>query len=177
MASNWHICLLSLALALAAITTTTSAFSSRSKRALAKRGGSSFASTRRVFCFTLAGGAHTMFSGIRTHSSSSHNSRKRPQSSSSTTLKYRAVDDNWDYCDVTDLSDESSSSSSSKTDSLWEAALRPTQEVRQVSIPRDEKSTKHHSSNDGLIETAKAFIPVAMEIGVVAVAAANFHLN
>lgn len=90
-------------------------------------------------------------------------------------MEYRAVDDGWDYCDVmTDLSDESSSSF---TDSLWQAALRPTQEVRQVSISRDEKSTKRHSSTDGLIETAKAFIPVVMEIGVVAVAAANLHLN
>lgn len=90
----------------------------------------------------------------------------QPQSSS-TTLNYRAVEGDF-------LSDESSS----YTDSLWEAALRPSQELRQVSAPLELRpistpKTKRHR----LIETAKAFIPVAVEIGVVAATAANVHLN
>lgn len=133
-----------------------------------------------------------MFSTIRTAS-------KRPSSdvvSSPTKLNYRAVGDDWNVCDATD---SSSKESSSYTDSLWQAALRPNQDLRQVNISHDSgtmtllhgdstaplelrpissKATpktpaKHHSSADGLIETAKAFIPVAVEIGVV-VAAANY---
>ena len=99
-----------------------------------------------------------MFSGIRT-------SNKPPRSSPSTQLKYRAIDDDgvMGYCDMTD--------SSSYTDSLWQAALSEDLQQEQDSS----KTSKQKTSKDGLMETAKAFIPVAVEFGIVAATAANVH--
>lgn len=133
--SNWHIRLLSLALAIAA----THAFASMG--------------------------------------------RQQNQASFSSLLRYRT-------------SDESSSSISSYTDSLWQAALHSTPsfssestlalilpgsnvsnafplELRPISIESSSTHVSHTSSTNGLIETAKAFVPVAIEFGVVAAVAGN----
>ena len=124
-----------------------------------------------------------MFSGMRTHSSGGHASTHRrsgpTSSSSSTKLNYRAMEDDWEYC-----CSVSDGDSSSYTDSLWHAALS-TSSIRHdtpyvsassslLTTPKQIiKPVSKGGSNGGLVETAKAFIPVAVEIGVVAAAAAN----
>ena len=127
-----------------------------------------------------------MRSSINKYSSSSPTTTRKRSQSSSTSRNYRAVDDVWDYCDVADVSNESSSC----TDSLWEAAVRTSRESGTMTLLHEDDSsdslvlwpisapkTKNRHSADGLVEMAKAFIPVAVEIGVVAAAAANVHLN
>jgi len=127
-----------------------------------------------------------MFSSIRKYSSSSPTTTRKRSQSSSTSLNYRAVDDVWDYCDVADVSNKSSSC----TDSLWEDAVRTSTESETMTLLNEDESsawlvlqpisapkTKNRHSADGLVEMAKAFIPVAVEIGIVAAAAANVHLN
>ncbi len=154
--SSWHIRLLSLALAIAATCTIPSA--------------RAFASMER----------------------------QQNQPSFSSRLRYR----------TTDESSSSSSSISSYTDSLWQAALHTTHdlspsfssestlarihpgsnvsnafpmELRPISIESSSTDVSHtsSSSSNGLIETAKAFVPVAIEFGVVAAVAGNaqFLLN
>ena len=108
--------------------------------------------------------------------------RQQNQPSFSSLLKYRATD-------------ESSSSISSYTDSLWQAALHTTHdssssfssestpalnvsnaiplELRPISV---ESSSTDVSQDDDLIETAKAFVPVAIEFGVVAAVAGNAQI-
>lgn len=177
--SPWHATLLALAVALMASTPPASAFSGRGngKRTSfgPKRGSGSFASTRRVFCFTLAGGAHNMFSGMRT------GARKRPRpmpsATSATELRYRAADDGWD-CGGYESAGEGYGA---YTDSLWRAALEPARgdahELGEATHTREMMQPGASSSkDDGLVETAKAFLPVAVEIGVVAAVAAR-HLN
>eukprot|EP00581_Thalassiosira_minuscula_P037632 CAMPEP_0184456264 /NCGR_PEP_ID=MMETSP0740-20130409/26249_1 /TAXON_ID=385413 /ORGANISM="Thalassiosira miniscula, Strain CCMP1093" /LENGTH=195 /DNA_ID=CAMNT_0026828337 /DNA_START=118 /DNA_END=705 /DNA_ORIENTATION=- len=192
--SNWHSRLFSFALALAATTTPTFAFSSRNKRSVVskQRGGggssSSFATTRRVFCFTLAGSSHTMFSSMRKYSSSGSGAARgggnnEASSPSSTSLKYRATDE--DGCDYWNMSDDESIGR--YTDLLWHEAVSASSPMESETLRRKEDSsldreplaapkTKGHGSADGLLETAKAFIPVAVEIGVIA-ATAMVHLN
>lgn len=113
--------------------------------------------------------------------------RQQNQPSFSSLLKYRATD-------------ESSSSISSYTDSLWQAALHTTHdssssfssestlalnvsnafplELRPISVESSSTDVSHTSSSstDGLIETAKAFVPVAIEFGVVAAVAGNAQI-
>lgn len=95
----------------------------------------------------------------------------------------------------------SEESSSSYTDSLWQVALHPTQDVSHSFLSLEATMTLYPGSNvshayplelrpissidsstadnfmssshDGLIETAKAFVPVAIEFGVVAAVAGN----
>ena len=114
-----------------------------------------------------------MFSGIRTSSASSNKNKRPHPSSSSTELKYRAVDDDGVLgysCDMTDSADESIIGC---TDSLRQAALGDSNGTPDDATP---KTTKNNSSEDDeLMETAKAFIPVALEFGIVATTAANIH--
>jgi len=165
--SNWHACLLSLALAFAAVGTA-GAFSCR-RIEQAQR----VATTRRIPRFALAGGPRA---------------EKRPRFSSSTTtttsLDYRAADDDWSLCDVAE-------GGGSYADSFRRAAPSEPSESQSMALPRDRdddsrtsleprristpKAEGHNHPVDGFIETAKAFIPVALEIGVVAAAAANVH--
>ena len=152
--SNWHIRLLSLALAIAATCTIPSA------HAFASMG------------------------------------RQQNQPSFSSLLRYRATDES---------SSSSSSSISSYTDSLWQAALHTTHdlspsfssestlaliypgsnvstafplELRPISIESSSTDVSHTSSSSTnvLIETAKAFVPVAIEFGVVAAVAGNAQI-
>ncbi|KAL7501917.1 hypothetical protein ACHAXN_000074 [Cyclotella atomus] len=61
------------------------------------------------------------------------------------------------------------------TDRLWHSALVADSirlELLQPDEPVSCTTSKDNASNEGLIETAKAFIPVAIEIGAVAALAA-----
>eukprot|EP01082_Thalassiosira_pseudonana_P006659 g5944.t1 g5944 contig20:477056-477607(+) len=168
----------------AMLLTTTSALSSTQKRSNSKPHTSTFATTHRSFAFALTCGAHRMFSTRNQELSPLSQSRPSENGSvagqSSTSLNFRSAYDE-DY-----------------TDSLWQSALRPEQAVQQVSISRDSKTvtliadpsvplelrplqmpvvaTASKDSSDGLIETAKAFIPVVIEVGFVAAVAANTNL-
>jgi hypothetical protein len=151
--NNWHIRLLSLALAIAATCTSPA---------------NAFAS---VGCQRLQQQHH----------------------SSSSLLRYRASDDSSSsYTDLLwqaalhpthhELSTPSFSSSSSEaTMSLYQGnnvSNAYPLEVRPVSIDSSTNDKSHRtssssSSSDGLVETAKAFVPVAIEFGVVAAVAGN----
>jgi len=148
-------------LLITATVTSVAAFSSPRRKSFTKRGrrdaSSSPITTRRVFAFTLAGGAHKMFSTMR-HPAKGDGS----SSSSSTSLNYRTPDD----------FDEKF-----RTDALWQTAMYELREdvdmatlLEQPNIPEMEIVTekKPKTADSELIETAKAFIPVAIEIGIVA---------
>ena len=85
------------------------AFSSRNnKRSYIKRARTIKPfSSRRVFCLTLAGGAHTMFSGIVAHAAAEEHRNRVSKATvppiaqqSPTSLNYRSfdIDDDEDYC-------------------------------------------------------------------------------
>ena len=63
------------------------------------------------------------------------------------------------------------------TDRLWQSALVADSIRHELQPIHNELASKSKDSNEGLIETAKAFIPVAIEIGAVAALAANVPLN
>ncbi len=151
----------------------TSAFSSRSRRqTFTKRRRMSEAgvTTRRVFAFTLAGGAHKMFSKMRVSDSQKQNqpsSSAAAAASSSTSLNYRTpgdIEDNF-----------------LAADALWQTAmyelrddvdmlshLEPAEEL--VDLEAKEEQTSTVAEDSELFEAAKAFIPVAIEISLVAAA-------
>ena len=125
--------------------------------------------TRRVFAFTLAGGAHKMFSKMRVSDSQKQNqSSSSSAASSSTSLNYRTpgdIEDNF-----------------LAADALWQTAmyelrddvdmlshLEPAEEL--VDLEAKEEQTSSTAQEDSeLVEAAKAFIPVAIEISLVAAA-------
>lgn len=147
----------------------TSAFSSRSSRRATKgrRMLEAGVTTRRVFAFTLAGGAHKMFSKMRVSDSQKQNqpsSSSSAAASSSTALNYRTpgdIEDNF-----------------LAADALWQTAMyelrddidmlshfEPLEELDLV-----EEQTSSTAQDSELVEAAKAFIPVAIEISLVAAA-------
>jgi len=63
------------------------------------------------------------------------------------------------------------------TDRLWQSALVADSVRVELQPVHDELASKSKDSSDGLIETAKAFIPVAIEIGAVAALAATVTPN
>ena len=153
----------------------TSAFSSRSRRqtTLTKRSRMSEAgvTTRRVFAFTLAGGAHKMFSKMRVSDSQKQNqpssSSAAAAASSSTSLNYRTpgdIEDNF-----------------LAADALWQTAmyelrndvdmLSHLEPAEELDLDLEEEQTSSTAQEDSeLVEAAKAFIPVAIEISLVAAA-------
>ncbi|KAL3759085.1 hypothetical protein ACHAWU_008694 [Discostella pseudostelligera] len=153
--NNWHIRLVSLALAIAATCTSPA-------NAFASVGGQ----------------------------------QQHQQQSSSSLLRYRASDDSsissytdslWQaalhptHHELSSPSFSSSSTTSSEaTMSLYHGSNVSNNayplELRPISIdsPTNDKSHRTSSSSaDGLVETAKAFVPVAIEFGVVAAVAGN----
>jgi len=153
----------------------TSAFSSRSRRqtTLTKRSRMSEAgvTTRRVFAFTLAGGAHKMFSKMRVSDSQKQNqpssSSAAAAASSSTSLNYRTpgdIEDNF-----------------LAADALWQTAMYEVRDdvdmlshlepAEELDLDLEEEQTSSTAQEDSeLVEAAKAFIPVAIEISLVAAA-------
>ncbi len=153
----------------------TSAFSSRSRRqtTLTKRSRMSEAgvTTRRVFAFTLAGGAHKMFSKMRVSDSQKQNqpssSSAAAAASSSTSLNYRTpgdIEDNF-----------------LAADALWQTAMYELRDdvdmlshlepPEELDLDLEEEQTSSTAQEDSeLVEAAKAFIPVAIEISLVAAA-------
>lgn len=66
------------------------------------------------------------------------------------------------------------------TDRLWQSALVADSIRLELQQPLHDElmsTTSSKNSDDGLIETAKAFLPVAIEIGAVAALAANIPIN
>lgn len=154
----------------------TLAFSSRSSRrqtTLTKRSRMSEAgvTTRRVFAFTLAGGAHKMFSKMRVSDSQKQNqpssSSAAAAASSSTSLNYRTpgdIEDNF-----------------LAADALWQTAMYEVRDdvdmlshlepAEELDLDLEEEQTSSTAQEDSeLVEAAKAFIPVAIEISLVAAA-------
>ena len=141
----------------------TSAFSSRSSRRATKgrRMLEAGVTTRRVFAFTLAGGAHKMFSKMRVSDSQKQNqpssSSAAAAASSSTSLNYRTpgdIEDNF-----------------LAADALWQTAMYDLEPEELVDLEAKEEQTSSTAQEDSeLVEAAKAFIPVAIEISLVAAA-------
>lgn len=125
--------------------------------------------TRRVFAFTLAGGAHKMFSKMRVSDSQKQNqpSSSAAAASSSTSLNYRTpgdIEDNF-----------------LAADALWQTAMYELRDdvdmlshlepEELVDLEAKEEQTSSTVAEDSeLVEAAKAFIPVAIEISLVAAA-------
>ncbi|KAL3795873.1 hypothetical protein HJC23_002144 [Cyclotella cryptica] len=63
------------------------------------------------------------------------------------------------------------------TDRLWQSALVADSLHLELKPVQDTLSRKHRESSEELIETAKAFIPVVIEIGVVAAVASTVPIN
>lgn len=61
------------------------------------------------------------------------------------------------------------------TDRLWHSALMADSIRLELQQPVEFAKESTSNSNEGLIETAKAFIPVAIEIGAVAALAATVN--
>lgn len=149
----------------------TSAFSSRSRRTtFTKRSRMAEAgvTTRRVFAFTLAGGAHKMFSKMRVSDSQKQNQPSSSSAaSSSTSLNYRTpgdIEDNF-----------------LAADALWQTAMYELRDdvdmlshlepAEELDLDLEEEQTSSTAQEDSeLVEAAKAFIPVAIEISLVAAA-------
>ena len=178
-----------LLLITAAVSSVASGFSSRPRRSYTKRGrrdsSSSPISTRRVFGFTLAGGAHKMFSTMRHPAKGTAAVKKLKRgassSSTSTSLDYRTPDE----CGEENF----------QTDDLWQTAMYElrkeddvdmtthlehrhlllTYSTSEADIPELEivvvEEKKPKSADSELLEAAKAFIPVAIEIGMIAAVA------
>ena len=208
--TSWHIALLTLALGALASSSTSavaSAFSSmpgNGRPFLSKRAkrGASLTTTRRVFCLTLAGGAHNMFAGMRAKDKKRQSTAAAAPSSSTTSLDYRGVCIDG-YCEDVGIDIDCASG---YTDGMWQAALDSRADELGVDAKTDrgadnDSRRRRHWANrlddrfdgqstdgidhptsaspgeGGMKETAKAFIPVAVEIGLVAgLAAANVHI-
>mmetsp|Transcript_29160 Transcript_29160/g.45065 ORF Transcript_29160/g.45065 Transcript_29160/m.45065 type:complete len:183 (-) Transcript_29160:119-667(-) len=162
--------------------TSASSFSSRPRKST-RRGrreaSSSPLTTRRVFCFTFAGGAHNMFSTMRrpVHAKEpGTSSSPEGAATSSTSLNYRTSDEFEE---------------SFQMDALWQTALYElredvdkTAELEQRQLLTASSSLKAQVSelkiveeenqnmpDSELVEAAEAFIPVVIEIGIVAAVA------
>lgn len=222
--TNWQTSLLSLALAGA-----TSAFSTGSTTTLHRRSPSGELTSLSVACYTLA-------SGI-TSSGSGH---KRTSSSSSSSLRYRSIDEEQDeYCSasyndellqlrpLTNQDDELSqyeddrdttttttststttsrrgispqvltSASTFRSASHWATRLDArftesfeaepqelaeklddsVQAISTVAYSAPHVVTSSSGSAEGIVEAVKAFVPVAVEIGVVVLSANHIPLN
>ena len=225
--TNWQTSLLSLALAGA-----TSAFSTGSTTTLHRRSPSGELTSLSVACYTLA-------SGI-TSSGSGH---KRTSSSSSSSLRYRSIDEQDEYCTAASYNDELlqlrpltnqddglsqdddgddrdttattststttsrrgispqvlTSASTFRSASHWatrldarftesfeaepqELAEKLDDSVQAISTvaysaPHVQEVTSSSGSAEGIVEAVKAFVPVAVEIGVVVLSANHIPLN
>ena len=222
--TNWQTSLLSLALAGA-----TSAFSTGSTTTHHRRSPSGELTSLSVACYTLA-------SGI-TSSGSGH---KRTSSSSSSSLRYRSIDEEQDeYCSasyndellqlrpLTNQDDELSqyeddrdttttttststttsrrgtspqvltSASTFRSASHWATRLDArftesfeaepqelaeklddsVQAISTVAYSAPHVVTSSSGSAEGIVEAVKAFVPVAVEIGVVVLSANHIPLN
>ena len=222
--TNWQTSLLSLALAGA-----TSAFSTGSTTTLHRRSPSGELTSLSVACYTLA-------SGI-TSSGSGH---KRTSSSSSSSLRYRSIDEQDEYCtasyndellqlrpltnqddglsqdDDGDDRDTTATTSTSTTTSRrgispqvltsastfrsashWATRLDArftesfeaepqelaeklddsVQAISTVASSAPHVVASSSGSAEGIVEAVKAFVPVAVEIGVVVLSANHIPLN
>lgn len=222
--TNWQTSLLSLALAGA-----TSAFSTGSTTTLHRRSPSGELTSLSVACYTLA-------SGI-TSSGSGH---KRTSSSSSSSLRYRSIDEQDEYCtasyndellqlrpltnqddglsqdDDGDDRDTTATTSTSTTTSRrgispqvltsastfrsashWATRLDArftesfeaepqelaeklddsVQAISTVAYSAPHVVASSSGSAEGIVEAVKAFVPVAVEIGVVVLSANHIPLN
>ena len=174
------------------IITPTMAFSGRNKRSHTKRSRTIKPfSSRRVFCLTLAGGAHTMFSGIVAHAAAEeHRNRVSPSPApataqqSSTSLNYRSFDDDDDgYCNngtstLKELEQQEIDRQDARSvlSNYHEDFPSPLFDRSVVSAAGSASAiVEEDDSLEDMKTTAKAFIPVATEIGIVA-ASTHTHL-
>lgn len=143
-----------------------SSFSSRPTRKQTTRRGrreaSSPLTTRRVFGFTLAGGAHKMFS---TMCRPVNEKVASSASSSSTSLNYRMSNEFEEHYHM---------------DLLWQSAMyelredinmtteSPSCQAEVPELQNNVEKQKSKTKDSELVETAKAFLPVAIEIGLIA---------
>ena len=178
-----------------AVISSITAFSTRPNKRSNAKGPSSFASTRRVFCFTLTGGAHTLFSSVRRSNAAARvqqSSTPTQTSSTTTSLNYRSTADYFDdeqYCNDMLAQElyihpqqelqlrEVDRIESRMTVTLLQhyqddpLALQPAMSASTSAV---EKRDHSDDVDDTLGGIGKAFIPVAVEIGLVAATAANF---
>jgi len=164
--------------------TSASSFSSRPRKST-RRGrreaSSSPLTTRRVFCFTFAGGAHNMFSAMRrpVHAKepgTSSSPEGAASSSSSTSLNYRSSDEFEESCQMDalwqtalyELREDVDKTAELEQRQLLTASSSLKAQVSELEIVEEEKSKM---SDSELVEAAEAFIPVAIQILIVAAVA------
>ena len=177
-----------------AVISSITAFSTRPQKRPNAKGPSSFASTRRVFCFTLTGGAHTLFSSVRRSNAAARvqqSSTPTQTSSTTTSLNYRSTADYFhdeQYCNDMLAQElyihpqqelqlqEVDRIESRMTVTLLQHYQEEVSATQLPAITSAAEKKKDHSDDvdDTLGGIGKAFIPVAVEIGFVAVTAANF---